>query len=253
MPATHIKNAIKRIARAAGFDLRRHTIQTSPQLQLQAILETTKINTVIDVGANEGQFAVALRACGYRGRIISFEPLRSAHERLLRASARDLGWEVASRVAIGDHDGEVDIHVAGNSVSSSILPMLGRHEAAAPGSAFVAVERVPLRRLDSILPDFIDADAIVLLKVDTQGYEDRVLAGAAQSLKSVRAVQLELSLADLYEGQLLLPDMLKMLEGAGFRLHALFPEFVDPETGQTLQVNGVFLSRTSNDGTSGLA
>jgi len=237
------KEAIRRILRAAGFDLRRRTIQASPELQLQAILNSAKIDTVIDVGANEGQYAAALRASGYRGRIISFEPLRAAHERLLRASARDREWKVAERLALGDRDGEVEIHVAANSVSSSILPMLGRHEAAAPESRYIASEVTPLRRLDSVLIDYVGAGAAVLLKVDTQGYEDRVLAGARETLKSVRAVQLELSLTPLYEGQLLLPDMLRMLESFGFRLHALLPGFVDPSTGQTLQVDGVFLRR----------
>jgi len=167
--------------------------------------------------------------------------LSVAHARLVRASAGDEAWQIAERTAIGDVDGEVEINVSANSFSSSILPMLARHATAAPDSAYVATERVPVHRLDSVLPGRVSADSIVLLKIDTQGYEDRVLAGAGESLKAVRVVQLELSLVALYEGQLLFLDMVKLLEGAGFELHALLPEFVDPITGQTLQVNGIFL------------
>lgn len=243
MLTKQIKDVIRQSVRAMGFELRRRTIQTSVDLQLEAILQTAKIDSVIDVGANEGQFATALRASGYHGRIISFEPLSAAHARLVRASAGDTRWEIAERLALGEHDGEVDIHVSANSYSSLILPMLARHATAPPDSAYVATERAEMRRLDAVFPGRVGAGAVVLLKIDTQGYEDRVLAGARETLKSVRALQLEPSLVPLYDGQVLFLDMVRSLEAGGFQLHALIPEFTDPATGQTLQINGILMRR----------
>jgi FkbM family methyltransferase len=235
--------AIRRLLRVAGFEVHRRAIRNAPDLQLNAILRLAQVDTVVDVGANEGQFGVSLRAAGYRGRIISFEPLRAAHARLARRSEADPAWTVPERAAIGEQDGEVEIHVSANSYSSSVLPMLARHTSAAPDSQVVGTERVPLRRLDSVLPGTVDPGNSVFLKIDTQGYEDRVLAGARETLKSIRGLQLELSLVGLYQGQVLFLEMVKLLDEAGFGLYALNPEFVDPVTGQTLQVNGVFLRR----------
>ena len=90
-------------------------------------LRHSHIDLVIDIGANEGQFAKELRAGGYSGRIVSFEPLSAAHRRLLQESNRDSAWHVHPRCALGDRLGEIELNISGNSVSSSILPMLASH------------------------------------------------------------------------------------------------------------------------------
>jgi len=144
-------------------------------------------------------------------------------------------------MAIGDADGTVSIHMAGNSVSSSILDMLPAHERAAPGSAYVASETVPLRRLDGVAGEYLAGARRILLKIDAQGYEDRVLAGAAGLLDRITAIQTELSLVPLYAGQLLFDEMRKRVEALGFELYAVFPGYVEERTGRTLQLDGFFL------------
>lgn len=144
-------------------------------------------------------------------------------------------------MALGDSEGEIDIHVAGNSLSSSILDMLPEHERAAPGSAFVGSESVPLRRLDRVASDYMTGANSVLLKIDTQGYEDRVLKGAAGVLDKVTAIQTELSLVPLYAGQPLFDEMREKIETMGFVLFAIFPGYVHERTGQTLQIDGFFV------------
>ena len=238
-----MSDQIRNLLRKAGIEAYRYTVQTSTGAQLQRLLEFCRIDLVLDVGANRGHYATGLRANGYVGRIVSFDPLAAAHA-ILEATARaDAGWEVAPRMALGDMDGEITIHVAGNSLSSSVLDMLPEHERAAPGSAYVDSETVPLRRLDNVAGDFLRGSRCVMLKIDTQGYEDRVLTGAHGMLQSVVAIQSELSLVPLYAGQRLFDEMRSRIEAMGFVLFAVFPGYVHEQTGQTLQIDGFFIRR----------
>jgi FkbM family methyltransferase len=241
---------VKRLLRRLGIEAHRYTVQTSPGAQLARLLGGLGVDLVLDVGANTGHYARTLRDHGYRGTIVSFEPLASAHARLEAAARADGAWLAAPRMALGDRDGQVVIHVAGNSASSSILDMLPAHERAAPGSAYVGAESVPQRRLDGAAARYLDGASAVLLKIDTQGYEDRVLAGATGILDRITAVQTELSLVPLYAGQPLFDQMRARMEQMGFALYAIFPGYVDESTGQTLQIDGFFLRRGAQGGRS---
>ena len=229
--------------RKVGIEAYRYSIHTSTGAQLDRLLKHCHIDLVLDVGANSGQYAAGLRAHGYAGRIVSFEPLTAAHARLTAAARGDPHWSIAPRMALGDADGTVDLHVAANSFSSSILDMLPAHERAAPGSGYVAKETVSLKRLDDIAGEFLVDSRRVLLKIDTQGYEGRVLAGATNLLDNVTAIQAELSLVPLYAGQPLFDEVREKIEAQGFVLYAVFPGFIDAQTGQTLQLDGFFLRR----------
>lgn len=242
-----IKAFIQRRLRRLGYDLHRHIPALSGDAQRTAILRTLRVDLVLDVGANAGQFARALRECGFAGRIVSFEPLQAARRILLEASAGDPHWTVAERAAVGDRSGEIDMHVAANSVSSSALDMLDAHVRGAPDSRYVGVERVPLRRLDELAAPHVTGTGRILLKIDTQGFEDRVLRGAAGILPRVSAIQIELSLVPLYAGQMLLPDMLQLLHELGFNPWAIWPAFVDPASGRSLQVEAILVRSTGNE------
>jgi FkbM family methyltransferase len=235
--------SLRNVLRKAGIEAYRYSIHTSTGAQLDRLLKHCHIDLVLDVGANSGQYAAGLRAHGYAGRIVSFEPLAAAHARLTAAARGDPHWSIAPRMALGDADGTVDLHVAANSFSSSILDMLPAHERAAPGSGYVASETVPLKRLDDMADGFLAGARRVLLKIDTQGYEDRVLAGAAVLLGKLTAIQTELSLVPLYAGQPLFDDMRQKIEALGFELFAVFSGYVHEQTGQTLQLDGFFLRR----------
>jgi len=234
------KDFIKRSFRSFGLEVHRYTPIISPAAQLVSSLRKFNIDLVFDVGANQGQFASEIRAHGYTGYILSFEPLSKAHAELLRVSNADARWEVFPQCALGDAEGEVEINIAGNSASSSLLPMLDSHLAAAPFTAYVGKETVLLRTLDSVAADYISRFKNPFLKIDTQGFEWEVLNGAQNVLRHARGVVLELSLIPLYEGQHLWEELIERLKKEGFSLWAIQPEFVDPRDGRTLQVNGVF-------------
>lgn len=237
MEGNLVKSLMKRLIRQVGFDLRRHVPVASATVSRMAF---HNVNLVLDVGANSGQFGESLCEAGYEGRIVSFEPLSTAHKKLLEISQQYPMWDVAERVAIGSEDGEIEIHVSDNSVSSSVLNMLDAHVKAAPKSTYVGSERVPLRRLDSIAGEYIREDSVTFLKIDTQGYEDRVLKGSDSLLNEIVGVQLELSLVPLYADQRLYDELIDYIRSRGFLLWGVEPGFADRVSGRTLQIDATF-------------
>jgi len=227
-----------------GFELRIYRPGSSETAQLMKTLAEHRINLVFDVGANAGHFGRFLRDAGYLGRIVSFEPLSAAWNLLRKASYNDPHWEAAPRTAIGSQNGEIEINVAQNAVSSSILPMHTAHVVAAHESKYIGVERVPLRRLDSVAAAYIQPHSVAFLKVDTQGYEDQVLKGAESILDRIVGIQLELSTVPLYAGQLLYDDFFALLKPLGFELWAVCPVLVDPQSGRLLQLDATFFRCT---------
>lgn len=233
-------HSIKELALKAGVEVHRYNPAQSVVARFFRLLETHIIDTILDVGANDGGYGKMLRQGGYGGAILSYEPLAEAHAKLVNAAARDAGWQVAPRMAIGASQGEVEINVAGNSTSSSILPMQRLHESAAPESRYVRKEKVPMSRLDAFNHPFIEDGKQLLLKIDTQGYEMPVLEGAENLLPRIHGIQLELSLVPLYAGQILYKEMIEWLAGKGFELWGVMPGFSDQDSGRTLQMDGVF-------------
>ncbi len=239
MNAKPLKSWIRRMAQRFGLDVRRYRPEMTESGRLAAMLAHHGVNLVLDVGANVGQFASSLRCFGYRGRMLSFEPLAEAHAQLLIAARGDPDWEVAPRVAIGEQQGEIEIHVSGNSVSSSILEMLDTHANSAPDSPYVARERVRISTLDGIVGSALGSGVVPFLKIDTQGYEDKVLNGARETLGKVRGVQLELSFVPLYDGQQLFVPLMERLCALGFCVWTIQPGFCDPASGRMLQVDAI--------------
>ena len=239
-----MKSFFKRLLHRFDLEFRNFSVEKSENARFFTMLSYHNVNTIFDIGANKGQFGVILRDFGYKGRIVSFEPLTQARKKLHQISQNDKLWEVAPQSAIGEVDGEIEIHIAGNSESSSVLNMLESHIKAAPDSKYVGNERVPLRKLDTIASDFIENDSIVFLKIDTQGYEEKVMNGAHELINNIVGLQLEISLVPLYEGHSLLDEMLQNLKEKGFELWGVSTVFSDPDTAQLLQIDATFFRPT---------
>jgi FkbM family methyltransferase len=241
-----LRDVIRRMVRRFGLQsssavlrLRRFYPRPSDSAQLAKMLAHHRVNVVLDVGANAGQFGKELRLAGYTERIVSFEPLSAAHAQLLTTAKGDPNWTVVERMAIGNQEADVTINISADSVSSSVMDMLEAHISAAPDSVFVAKEQVRMHRLDNVTRSFLRDDDVVFLKIDVQGFESQVLEGAAQFLPHVAGMQLELSLVPCYEGQDLLPPMLDRLTAGGFDVWSMSPGTVDQHTGRMLQVDAV--------------
>jgi FkbM family methyltransferase len=235
-----LKKTIRQVLRHFGADVHRYQ-HTLPFVRSR-LLSTLAIDLVLDVGANRGQYARDLRRAGYRGRIVSFEPLPDAFSNLSDAFSSDPQWQ-GLQLALGEQDGGTTINVAGNSVSSSILEMSDAHLAAAPSSAYVGSLTTDLARLDTLAGHVLGAAEQVLLKLDVQGYELSVLGGAQQTLEHgpICAIECELSLVPCYEGQALLPEVVMYLEGLRFVPVWLEKGLVDPANGYLLQLDGLFI------------
>jgi FkbM family methyltransferase len=232
---------VRRAVNKLGLDVVpfRHT--RHPIARRQALFSHHAIDLVLDVGGNVGQYGRFLRNVGYEGRILSFEPLSEAFKTLQRIASEDTNWDVA-RTAMGTRVGTAILNVSLNSESSSILPMLSSHLEVCPDSRYVGSEVVPLTTLEEVLRTVAD-DQHIFLKVDTQGYERTVIEGAGDALSRIRGAQLEMSLVPLYEGEALLPEIVSFMSTRGFTLMGLEPGFSDAQTGQLLQVDGLFFRR----------
>ncbi|HOX41877.1 MAG TPA: FkbM family methyltransferase [bacterium] len=238
----NISERMNNIFHKAGFHIYRYP-NDNLRRKLQLMAEY-QINKILDVGANEGQFAKDMRKLGFKGEIVSFEPLSSAYAKLCANSRKDRKWAVHN-CALGDEDTSGKINMAGNSYSSSILEMLETHINAAPESRYVGKEDVIIKRLDSLFEQFFCDNDNIMLKIDTQGYEKHVIDGAGNSLKKIRLVQLEASLVPLYHGELLLAEMIQYLEHKDFSLIAIESEFENPLNHHLLQVNCIFLNNAA--------
>jgi len=183
---------------------------------LKQLIELLEINCILDVGANKGQFATELRGIGFKGLLVSFEPLRREFVRLQEAFSRDPLWR-GFCVALGDKNGPAKINVVPHlTVMSSMLETRSRW-------GDVETEDVEVKRLDDIFGAIVSGlvSPRVLLKMDTQGYDLKVFAGAQGCLQSIRALQSELSIVPLYQNMPHYLEALATYERAGFQLFNL--------------------------------
>ncbi len=192
------------------------------QFHLAQLLERHEINLVLDIGANDGQFALKLREIGFRGRIYSFEPVARSFKRLQAAAAADPDWSVY-KIAMGRTAGTAKINVSHATVFSSFLTPNGFGKATFDEMRTESSENVQILTLDSFLEQHVNREARVFLKMDTQGYDLEVFAGLQARLGQVFGILSELSVRPIYED---MPDYLQALaeyRNRGFTVSAMFP------------------------------
>ena len=233
-----LKHLVKRAFRALGVEVSRYR-DVGGERRV-GYMRTTGISLVLDVGAHTGQYARKLRRSGYGGRIVSFEPLEAPFRELREQCARDPRWE-CRQLAIGERAATVEINVSGNEVSSSLLPMLPRHSEARPVSRYVSREMADMTTLDLLFDELIGLDDRVALKLDVQGYEDRVLEGAQRTLSCTHVLEAELSLVPLYEEQAPVCEIVQRIQAKGLGMVSLVTGMVDPRNDQILQIDGIFM------------
>lgn len=194
--------------------------------------------TVIDVGANVGQFAVAAAKLFPDAVVHSFEPNPNCADEL-RKNTSSLGNVSVYQVALGDEDGEVAFHVNSHSHSSSILALAKNHRDAFPDAHEVNTIQVKIDTLDNIFSNLTLARP-VLLKLDVQGYEAQALRGASQLLSRVDYVVLEASFKPMYQGEMLFMEIIRLMEGFGFVFLRPIGSLADPTSGEIVQMDALF-------------
>jgi len=228
---------IKSLLHRFGFDVVRY--QHTLEWRQRALFSHYNFDLILDVGANAGQYAKQMRKLGYKGRIVSFEPLSSVYKELVYNARRDPLWETRN-IALGNYDGKVEINIAKNSVSSSILDILPCHIQADPESIYVGKEEITIKRIDSILDDYYHPGEKAYLKIDAQGYEKQIIEGAEAYWDRLIGIEMEVSLVSLYEDETLIAEMIGFMSDKGYTPMSFEPGFYNQETGQLLQVDCSF-------------
>jgi len=175
--------------------------------------------TVIDVGANRGQFLLVAARRFPQAALIAFEPLPGPRQVLRKAMLPSRPVRLFEE-ALSDKAGTATFHISRADDSSSLLPIADAQVSTFPGTDEVAQVSVQLARLDEVLTT-IDLETPILLKIDAQGGELGVLEGAAGLLPGIVTVLVECSFAELYEGQPSAGDIVRFLYSQGFALHSV--------------------------------
>jgi len=194
--------------------------------------------TIIDVGANTGPFSFAARVCLPDAQIYAFEPLPDCFNQLVK-NLTSFGNFTAYQTAVGDQKGQMEMWKNDFSESSSLLPIGELHKQTFPHTANTQAVHVPISRLDDYL-EKMNLIPPVLLKIDVQGYEDKVIKGAEKTLKKMDWVMIEMSFKPLYEGQPLFDEIYQSLISSGLKFAGNMEALYSPLDGNVLQSDGIF-------------
>jgi FkbM family methyltransferase len=209
--------------------------------QIPTVLDMYGVNCVIDVGAHAGQYGQRLRAGGYRGRIVSFEPTPAAFADLERAAAGDPRWTI-HRLALGREDGTATMNAVPGTLSSLRQPTkfgAGRY----PKLQQPEEIEVEVRRLDGMLDELFTGlkRPRPFLKLDTQGFDLDVFAGVGGRIREFVGLQSEVALMEIYKGMPRMPEALAAYEEAGFEIAALYPVSRQTKTARVLEYDCVMV------------
>jgi len=234
-----IKKVIHWLTHKLGISLRRYTMFSSFDLQRQNLIKNNNIDTVIDGGANIGQYANGIRKAGFKGHIVSIEPSSGAFRFLEATSRNDPVWRCFNN-AIGDENHVVALNISQDSVSSSILNTSPALLEYAPCARTISREDVEMVRLDDIIQQLDFDPGPIMLKLDIQGMELRALAAASGLMAKSRLIELEASLVDFYDESPSFDEVKSYLERHGFRMVATQPNSIDEISARTLEMNLIF-------------
>lgn len=205
----------------------------------QPWIQALRIATVIDIGANVGDFAFTIRPVLPNAQIYSFEPLPdcfAAMQQHLQGTARFKCFNLA----LGNESGEMTFQRSSHSPSSSFLKMAETHKRAFPDSASGQLTTVKIERLDTVAPQLDLCDPL-LVKIDVQGYEGHVLQGGERTIRRAALVIIETSFEVLYEGQPLFDDVYGILTHWGFAYAGPVDQLCHPQDRRPLQQDSLFV------------
>lgn len=221
-----MKRFLKSLLNRLGYEV---VVKDRSFASLVAALRERSLETVVDVGANVGQFGKALRRAGFTGRIISFEPNSTCFDALSTASEKDSSWAVYC-MALSDRAGTATLNITQNSVFGSLLQPTPELSVVDSGSAVASAASVRIDRLDLVWPALVGVETkSVYLKIDTQGSDASVLRGAEGVMQHIEGLQLEMAFVAGYEGQPLFTSVHEFLVKSGFQLSRIDEVFRDFE------------------------
>jgi FkbM family methyltransferase len=240
------KMLVKRPLNALGLDIVRLSVNSTHAKQFKPSeankfiwLSRLNINTIIDVGAHKGEFALMIHDILPKASITSFEPLKEAF-RQLNFNMRTVPNFKAFHCALGDRNSTMEIHRNEYTQSSSLLKMADLHREAFPFTMNEMIETVEVKRLDDVLQGSY-LEEHILIKMDVQGYEDRVILGGENVISRAKLLVVETSFQTLYERQPLFDEVYSMLKQRGFAYIGNWDQIISPADGSVLQADAMFV------------
>jgi FkbM family methyltransferase len=202
--------------------------------------------TVIDVGANAGQFAIASAMMLRNVKIHSFEPVPETVSALIK-NVRTLRNVKVYPLALGERQGHCKFHVNSHSQSSSILQLDKSHLEAFPNECEIHTINVELTTLDAVF-EKVDLKPPVLLKLDVQGYEAKTLAGGPRTLNRCDYMVVETSFKPMYQGEIPFIEILATIQRSNFEFLRPIGWLTDPHIGEVLQMDALFQRKNPSEG-----
>ncbi|WP_236075881.1 FkbM family methyltransferase [Streptomyces coffeae] len=212
------------------------------------LLEKYGVNCVFDVGANAGQYAKRLRRLGYSGRIVSFEPTKDTFATLQQAAEADPEWWVYP-FGLGREDATATIH-ADWSTMNSLLPPSDYGKDRYRRFARTRTEEIEIRRLDGVMDQALAGltEPRPYLKMDTQGYDLEVFAGAGDRIGDFVGMQSEVAVLRLYEGSPQMNEAIAVYEDSGFEITGMYPVTREETTGRVVEFDCVMMRAAAAPG-----
>ena len=252
---TALKRFVRAPLRALGFDVVRwqppdpHAVISSEELEMMAAfapkykpdehwLARTGIKTILDVGAHTGEFAQRIRAVLPTADLVCFEPLREPFLALSQRFAGQPNFR-AVQCALGEREEQCEIHRNEYDASSSLLPMTELHKRSFTFAMKETPETIQVRRLSDVVGE-LDLQDPLLLKLDVQGFEDKVICGGEDVVRRAAIIIVEVSFRPLFEGGPLFDDIYRTLQARGFSYTGNFDQLHSPQDGRPLQADAIF-------------
>jgi FkbM family methyltransferase len=247
-----VKTALRAPFHAVGLDIVRRKRRLKPgeveEAGIAAALEQryspehwfvrAGIRTILDVGAHMGEFAQRIRTMIPDAELICFEPLAEPFSKLTARFAGQPRFR-AFHCALGDAAAECEMHHNEYGPSSSLLEMTDLHKKSFEFAVKAKPEKVVVRRLSDVAQGLALQEPI-LLKLDVQGFESKVIAGGEDVVSRARIIIVEVSFQSLYRGGPLFDDLYRMMTARGFSYQGNFEQLLSPKDGRVLQADAIF-------------
>jgi FkbM family methyltransferase len=240
-----MKGIIRTAVNTFGFDVvRLRNSNNELSDHLANVFAAKGIDCVIDVGANSGQYGLFLRALGFAGYIVSFEPVKAVYERLCLTAANDKRW-ICYNIALGDKAEIKTINAYKGTQFSSFLEVSEYSKRVWDSLADVRQEDVSVAILDDMFAEIVEFTGCesFYLKMDTQGYDRNVFLGALGSLGCINAMQSELSLIAVYNGMPPAYDVLNEFHKRDFFISGMYPINRDASSLVVIEYDCVLVKR----------